>query len=362
MRWVEDVARFIVFISVMAYGAAICGSAGGLPPSSTLAIEQGAILFGVHPLADDQLLVQRLKGKLYSVLLWDLSEGRGQETISFQGPMGGSAISPCGRWLAAEFRPSAEAWALGVWDVNTGELMHELELTDPVADAVFNPDGSLLAILLLHGSAVALWDVRASALRYTLVAPNPLSWVTFSPDGRVLAAGSVDRTVRLWNVATGEEANVLSSATYTTGPALFAPSGRTLAVCSEGYQIVLWDMLAGRVTLTLSSHLDRVASLAFSSDSQVLATASWDGTIRLWSVGTGQEMCTLDLRSALEDSEYDRWAVMSVAFAPDGTVLFSASMAWRWERTPWGPAQVSVGLVHLWHVGELLEVVRAGRW
>src|SRR5262249_41763908 len=70
-------------------------------------------------------------------------------------------------------------------------------------------------------------ELRGTLLGHSAV---PVLDLAFSPDGRVLVSDSMDATVRLWDVAVGEEVLTLR------GPlkggarqARFAPDGRTLA-------------------------------------------------------------------------------------------------------------------------------------
>ena len=70
--------------------------------------------------------------------------------------------------------------------------------------------------------------------------------VAFSPDGRLLASCGVDRTVRLWDPATGEHLHTL---TGHKGGILandhhiaFSSDGRLLASCGADKTVQLWDL------------------------------------------------------------------------------------------------------------------------
>ena len=140
--------------------------------------------------------------------------------------------------------------------------------------------------------------------------------MTFSPDGARLASGSWDETVRLWDVATGEEIRQLKDSTNWATSVAFSPDGTRLASGSLDDTARLWDVATGNEIRRFEGHTDWVESVAFSPDGTRLASGSKDETVRLWDVATGDEVRRL---------EGHTYVVFSVAFSPDGTRLASGS-------------------------------------
>ena len=106
--------------------------------------------------------------------------------------------------------------------------------------------------------------------------------VAYAPDGQTLASGSLDQTVRLWDVAAGQEIATLQGHTDRVTSVAFSPDGQTLASGSLDRTVRLWDVATRQELAILQGHADGITSVSFSLDGQTLASSSWDKTILLW--------------------------------------------------------------------------------
>jgi WD40 repeat protein len=107
--------------------------------------------------------------------------------------------------------------------------------------------------------------------------------VAISSDGKTLASGSHDKTIKLWDVSSG---NLIRTLQGHINPVLFvafSPDGKTLASGSEDNNIKLWEVSSGNLIRTLQGHNTSV--LAFSPDGKLLASGSSDMT-KIWSTET----------------------------------------------------------------------------
>src|SRR4051794_25806481 len=70
--------------------------------------------------------------------------------------------------------------------------------------------------------------------------------LAYSQDGKTLASGSRDKTIKLWDVATGKERATLEGHTDCVCAVAYSPDGKTLASGSLDETIKLWDIPADK--------------------------------------------------------------------------------------------------------------------
>jgi WD40 repeat protein len=229
--------------------------------------------------------------------IWDLSQRR--RTAEWSLPdLGLMALSPDGTTVAT----GSDDWALHLWEIATRRLFLRLEqrgrgadTPDQLMDLAFSPDGARLAALYRH--SLQIWDLPSGRLRanlhdgvggrlafspdgQTLVTvagdtiqvrdartgevqrkllghEGPIRSIAFSNDGKTLAASRMDRTIRLWNMATGQELFVLADfpAPGMPGPLVFSADGTTPAAAVHGpkeSRIFLWSTRDATVAPAIS--------------------------------------------------------------------------------------------------------------
>jgi WD40 repeat protein len=156
---------------------------------------------------------------------------------------------------------------------------------------------------------------------------NWIGQIAWSPYGRMLASPSGDKTIRLWDVETGECLKTLEGHQDAVSSVAFDPAGSTLASGSEDGSIKLWEPASGKLLRTLKGHQEAVFSVAFDPADSTLASGSYDTTIKLWDSTSGRLLRTL---------EGHIYAVVGVSFSSNGSIVASKGTT-------------SCSTVRLWH-------------
>lgn len=146
--------------------------------------------------------------------------------------------------------------------------------------------------------------------------PAQVFRVRFSPDGKVLAAACSDGTVRRWDVAGKEPAELPPLAGHNGWVTGLAFNSRQMFTTDSWGRLTAWD-LDGKQTWTVeAAHAGWARGVATDPTLTLVATCGKDGFVRQWGAAKGTP-----------DVEWKVGAdVLSVAFGPADHRLFAGDL------------------------------------
>jgi hypothetical protein len=155
---------------------------------------------------------------------------------------------------------------------------------DSVLSLAFSPDGKWLASAG-YDRTVRVWDAATGKLRHTLKDHSDSVYaVTFSPDGKLLASAGADRAVKVWELVTGDRLYSLNDAADWLYAVAWHPDGKRLAAAGVDKSIRLWEVNrdGGRLLKAQFAHESPTSRLAYSPDGKTLYSLGEDRTIKTW--------------------------------------------------------------------------------
>ena len=219
-----------------------------------------------------------------------------------------------------------------LWDVATGEVLQRFSGHSDVVSDVALRDGRVLSGSL--DRSVRLWDAESGEALQVIETPGAILRVVFSPDNLLAASSSADvtagaghppeerdRTIRVWNLESGEEVQRFEPNSGFVRAIDYSPDGRyilsgTWNSVDDG-TLQLWNIETGLLERRFyGAHSDIITDVHFNTDGSRILSASWDRSVRVWDVTTGLELERFE-------SHADR--VLSAAFTPDESYIVTGT-------------------------------------
>jgi RNA polymerase sigma factor (sigma-70 family) len=241
--------------------------------------------------------------------------------LNHEAPAAGQAKSPVAKEQTRKDRqgdplPAGALARLGSARLNQGGA---------VAGLVFSPNGTVVASCggddAAEDCAIHLWEVATGKEVGSFPGHARVHRLSFSPDGKLLASGGRETSIRIWDVATGQEWCRCGNEAQSANDLAFSPDGKLLAALgwqSGAYFVTLWDTTNGKKVRTWQASKHETWSLAFSPDGATLVTAGPEDSLRLWDVDSGTQ------RRRIEVDEAKKF-VRSPTFSPDGKIVALAN-------------------------------------
>ncbi len=252
------------------------------------------------------------------------------------------AFDPTGTWLAVANGKAGERGGMWWWKVTADPAKSDFHgSTDVSKDLVyalaFSPDGKRIATAG-YDRIIRVWNVEAavndklekavvglSTMDRTIAGlhipeltltdhSDTIYALAFSPDGTLLASGSADRSVKVWDAATGKRLYTLNDPTDWVYCLAWSPDKKHLAAGGVDKSVRVWEANkdGGKLVLSAFAHEKPVWRLAYTSDGKTLFTAGEDRVIKSWDTAKLTELKTFP---AQPDT------ILDIALRPDGKQL-----------------------------------------
>ncbi|KAA3656289.1 MAG: hypothetical protein DWQ04_31550 [Chloroflexi bacterium] len=193
---------------------------------------------------------------------------------------------------------------------------------DEVSDLAFSPDGTRLATTSLDRT-VKIWDVATGQNLLALGEhKSVVTSVSFNQDGTILATGSLNGFIILWNVETGGLINVLGSSNVAVHSVSFHTDGIRLVAGYDDGTVRVWNRRTFRSELVLTGHVGAVSDVVFNRDGTRFASVGEDGRIILWRAEDGFLIYSVNAESGEDENPL---IVNTVAFTASGDRLITGN-------------------------------------
>ncbi|OWK35596.1 sigma-70 family RNA polymerase sigma factor [Fimbriiglobus ruber] len=226
------------------------------------------------------------------------------------------AFTPDGTTLVTGGGDEKKFGTIALWDIVTGKPRVWLPQEDGIRAVDVSPDGKVVAAGGWDRT-VKLYEAATGKLKSVLREhTGPINAVAFSPNGKLVATASLDRTTCLWDVDQGTRIHTLRGHADWVTAVAFAPDGKRVVTAGKDGTTRVYDTTTGAEQVVLKDGTTPLESVAVSRDGKLIATGSWDCSVRVWEVNSGRVVTTMKGHTA---------GVTSLAFSPDGKLLLSGA-------------------------------------
>jgi WD40 repeat protein len=177
-----------------------------------------------------------------------------------------------------------------LWDLSSGNVIHEFEHDDSINFALFNRMGNRLITTSRDRTAV-IWNLETGKPTLPPVQHNySVVNAGFSAGGREFATASSDNSVYVWNALSGKLVRGPFRTGYTLGRPAFDEVGERFVALVSANAARVFSLGDGHALSNEMVHRDAIRYLSFDRRGGRVVTTSDDQTARVWDAWGGDPL------------------------------------------------------------------------
>ena len=136
-----------------------------------------------------------------TVIVWNIDGSKPLKKFAVEHDVQTIAISPDGRLIAS----GGSDDVVRVFSLASGKLLHSFDFNGSprnVSCLAFSPDSNLIASGR-GNHTMQLWSLKTEKIVHSVQTMAPVHSVAWTADGKTLATGTIDRSIRYWDVLAG---------------------------------------------------------------------------------------------------------------------------------------------------------------
>jgi WD40 repeat protein len=257
------------------------------------------------------------------------------------------AFSPDGR--KALFGGTDSESPVSLWDVETGQLIHSMKGHTAWVESVgFHPDNRT-AFSMSMDRTIIIWnlDTGEKIRRFgsDLITGSEYVTATYSPDGRYILSNNghsqaeADADLILWDAQTGEAVRTFNGHSGPTGAVAISPDGRMALSGADFGELILWNLQTGGIIQRFGERGEDwrklPSEILFRPDGHTVLVAHFDSTMTLWDLDTYQSIRHFGTPQAKLYGAYSAGITADGRFAIGPHYLPNSSSGWDFELSYW---------------------------
>jgi WD40 repeat protein len=232
-------------------------------------------------------------GDKNAVWIWDAQAAMGRTVFPFTGDAGDLrviAVDPQGRIMASgggnpevqDGKVVPSDYRIRVWNVAAQRMEHMLEgHTAPIVSLAVSPNADIIASSSADGT-IRFWNAASGVQQRSISLGESPGIVTFDHAGQHLLVGDAMGRIHVLTVSTGVVSRVLTGHKGAVTALDVSVDDRLAVSGSADKTIRCWDLQTGNALGTLEGHTGPIAAVRFSHDSTKIASAGgvWVENVR----------------------------------------------------------------------------------